>query len=118
MTDQDGDNDETLDVIRENIERNKDDYNAMSTDTEPTDDSEGTVRVEESKWNASAVYNVYWTTDRDTVREAARRFFKEEYGHDPTTIVAEQNDIYDDRWKVIVKNGSSGTLKGARDMEL
>jgi hypothetical protein len=76
--------------------------------------------VVEKKFNGTVTLVISGTSDRDTVKRIARRYFKDEYGHSPSRIVAEKRKymLSEHEWDVMVADHSSGSLKGAETYEL
>ena len=83
----------------------------------PNDES---VMVSERKFNAVCTLEISGTEEKRKVKWAARMFFKEQYGHDPSKIVAEKQELAlnEHCWEVMVAQHSSGSLKGSESYEL
>jgi len=81
---------------------------------------ENKVYVNESKFNGVSALTVYGTKERDKVKWIARQFFRDEYGHSPSKVVAEQKEhcINENEWEVMVADHSSGSLKKGREYEV
>jgi hypothetical protein len=75
--------------------------------------------VSENKFNATASFDIMGAKTAKEAKAAARRAFKQEYGHKPSNIAAERDDALNpDRWNVIVTDHSSGSLKAGRTLEI
>lgn len=81
---------------------------------------ENKVYVNESKFNGVSTLTVYGTEEKDMVKRVARQFFRDEYGHSPSKVVAEEREymLGEDEWDVMVADHSSGSLKGTETYEL
>ncbi|WP_137716241.1 hypothetical protein [Halorubrum sp. SS7] len=83
----------------------------MSTQDQ-TDDE--TVSVHERKFNGTATLNINATTKR-RAKAAARQYFRETHGSDPSKIIAEESDHLvaegeKTQFTVMVADHSSGSL--------
>jgi hypothetical protein len=80
---------------------------------------EHNIKVSESKFNGTSTLEVYGAPERKHAKWFAKKFWREEYGHDPSKIVAEENELYFGQkvWTVMVADHSSGSLKGSRTYE-
>jgi len=81
--------------------------------TQETDDEE-TVSVSERKFNGTATLNIDATTKR-RAESAARRYFRDTHGSDPSKIVVEENPhryVAGEKtpFTVMVADHSSGSL--------
>jgi len=76
--------------------------------------------VNEEKFNAVVTLTVSGAEDRDEAERYARHYFRDEYGHSPSKIVAQKDRHSFDRngvWEVMVADHSSGSLKGTTEYE-
>jgi hypothetical protein len=93
----------------------------MAQQNDATD--EPTATVSEDKFNGSATLEVVVPDDTDTrtVKQVARKFFRETHGTKPSRVVTERDDIgfgEDARWIVMVSDHSSGSLVDGEEYEL
>lgn len=74
------------------------------------------TKVEERKFNAVSTVNVYDAENKDLAKSLARQFFKDEYGHSPSKVVAEEKRLAGSItiYEVMVADHSSGSLKDSR----
>ena len=81
---------------------------------------ENKVYVNESKFNGVSTLTVYGTEEKDMVKRVARQFFRDEYGHSPSKVVAEKkyHSLNNNEWEVMVADHSSGSLKKGREYEV
>lgn len=78
------------------------------------------ISVHEDKFNAVVTLTVAGAKERREAEWIARRYFRDEYGHSPSKIVAQPTDqaFGTDTWEVMVADHSSGSLKGTTEYEL
>lgn len=79
--------------------------------------SEDNIEVRERKFNGTSTLKVFGADNRDQAKAYAERFWREEYGHDPSKVVAEKHGMVSSRWDVMVANHSSGSLKDSKEYE-
>ena len=87
---------------------------AMTDTTQ--DDTAMAANVSERKFNGTATLNVVATSER-AAEAAARKYFRETHGSDPSTVVVQEDDsvnLLDDdadlRFEVMVADHSSGSF--------
>ena len=87
---------------------------------EPQNDTDSTeITVTESKFQATAIYTVETDQGKDVAKALARQFFRDEYGHTPSKVIAEGNmvlsiDGNEKQYEIVVTDQSSGSLKESR----
>lgn len=79
-----------------------------------------TVNVHEDKFNGVVSLTITGTEDKETVKRVARQYFKDQYDHSPSKVVAEESEhsFGENRWDVMVADHSSGSLKGTTEYEV
>lgn len=79
-----------------------------------------TVNVQEDKFNGVVSLTITGTDDKETVKRVARQYFRDEYGHSPSRIVAEEDEHLLDghNWNVMVADHNSGSLKGTTEYDV
>lgn len=77
------------------------------------------VHVNEDKFNVTATFTVEAPT-KDQARVAAKKYWKEEYGTDPSKICADKREfiVGQNQFDVMVSDHSSGSLKSPKDYEI
>jgi hypothetical protein len=74
--------------------------------------------VSEDKFNATATLTVEGVDTAEEAKVVAKQFFRDEYGHTPSRIVAEEAYYIDEpQWTVMVADHSSGSLKDSSEYE-
>ena len=81
--------------------------------------TENKVTVNEDKFNGVVSLTLTGATDRDTAERVARQYFRDEYGHSPSKVVAQPTEYTynQNEWEVMVADHSSGSLKDSRRYE-
>jgi len=74
------------------------------------------VAVDERKFNATATYGVV-TDDKELAKAAARMYYRDHYGHRPTSVVAEYKPAIE-CYRVNVSDHSSGSLQDSAVYDL
>lgn len=82
-------------------------------------DDKNKVHVNEDKFNGTATFTVEAPT-KGQARLAAKKYWKEEYGTNPSKICADERDfiVGEKQFAVMVADHSSGSLKRAKDYEI
>lgn len=77
------------------------------------------VEVATNDANITAELTVTGLTDERDVERYAQRYFREEFGARPGTILVSQDEhaVDSDRWNVVVMKGSSGSLRDSQTYE-
>lgn len=80
------------------------------------------ITVSEDKFNGTSTIEVTNAPSKKHAKKIARRFFREEYGHNPSKIVAEKEELGsirgEDRYTVMVADHSSGSLKETKQYDM
>lgn len=78
------------------------------------------IHVNERKFNATSTLKVNNAEDEEEAKAFARKFWREEYGHKPSQVVAEEKplSLEDSRFTVMIANHSSGSLKDSETYEV
>ena len=81
---------------------------------------ENKVYVNENKFNGVSTLTISGTDNKRTVKGVARQFFRDEYGHSTSKVVAERKEhgLNKNEWEVMVADHSSGSLKEGREYEV
>jgi hypothetical protein len=80
-----------------------------------------TAEVSENKFNATATFTVVAENEKQA-KTAARRYFRERHGEDPTKVIAETDTGYVPadgkfRFTIMAANHSSGSLQDSETYE-
>jgi hypothetical protein len=77
------------------------------------------IDVSENKFNATVSFDIIGAKTAKEAKAAARRTFRDEYGHNPSNVAAERDvGVNPERWNVIVTDHTSGSLKPGRTLEI
>lgn len=73
--------------------------------------------VNERKFNGTATLDVF-AESRNLAVSAARQFWREEHGSNPSKIIAQEDDgLRENCWNVMVSDHSSGSLADTKEYE-
>mgnify|MGYP000099499521 CR=1 FL=1 len=77
------------------------------------------VHVNEDKFNGTATLTVEAPT-KEQARVAAKKYWKEEYGTNPSKICVDEREfiVGEKQFAVMVSDHSSGSLKSPKDYEI